>query len=326
MSDFAVKAAVEIDGESMARGVSKLRGTMERTAAKIGGTFRERILGALGAAGATFVIKETLRKGFETQTAATKLGVDPMEFQTLKRLADQTGASVEDLGKKYVEAKLTGGSFAKEVQAAMADLVSQGLITTTDEIGRLSKAFVDIADVMQKLAPVIAGGVGALAGTVEKVTGDSDGMIAGYIGQWSRGLLVMAGRSQEAFGNLFGKGNWTEAGLARQLRAYGIAGQDQGKPGSKPSGSPSETSWDKLLREMRERLQFEAEWEAMGGNTNWTSSTSSKSKPAAANVSDLMQIGGYMSSGATVSPVETQLQLINRKLDDLVGAAHKATL
>lgn len=330
--DFSVTALFQLDKESVSRAGKNLQTTFGAAAGNIANSFKGRLLAAVGAGGVMAVLTKQLTKGFETMRDARKSGLGVEEFETLKRLSDQTGASVDELAQKYLTAKQVGGAFATEVQGAMKDLLSRGIITGAEQVDQLAEAFIKLSDVLAKLAPVAASGTSAVAATVEK------SLSGGFWENLANGATVSIGRINEALGNVsqrwtgYGKG-LSEMGLRQQMAGYGLGNAPfaqetaPGRPGGPSPAKSGGNAWRALLESTVKEMELEAWFKSIGGRDSWSSSSEkAKSAPKAGDVSDLRQIGGYMSRGPSTTAAEEQLRLINRKMDDLVSTGKALTL
>lgn len=316
--DFGVRGSFSWDNESLGRAGGALRNSMGRVAGQIGQTFKSRIIAAFGASGVAFVIKQTLERGFEASSRSFKLGISSEVFQALNRMADRTGETVDELAKQFMASKAAGTDFARTVEAATGEMLKTGLISSTKQVNELAEAYVKLADVLAKIAPYIADRVAAVAGTVESV--EKKGVMA-TIAEF---MNLQTGRLHERIGKMTGQQRIVEEGLQLQLEASGGKVSDDGLV----YGPPEEDPTAKLLRQLREQQQFEAWYESIGGNVNWSSAAQEKTKREKldTDVSDLRKMGGYMTTGPATTPAEEQLRLINRKMDDLVAAGRKVAM
>ena len=324
-NSFNITGGFILDTEGLARGAQKVTKEFGALGTRIAHSFRERIVSTIGAAGVTWAIKKELEKANKVTMEAAKFGVNTEEMQTIQHLAEQTGNSVEELANQFIEAKASGTAFAQEVGDAMKQLRDSGAIMTAEDVANMAKAYQAIAQLQAKAAPIVSGLATAVAGTINEVTSNKDGVLAGLwenTKDWAKlaggGIMEwMAGLAPEgsAMGEEFRQKGYN---LRRSVTANTNPADIEG------SGTPTETPLDKLIRDLQNQAATDAWWKAIGGNENWASKKETKKEKARAfEVSSLTGIGGYMQQTAPKSRAETQLELINRKMDDLVASGRK---
>lgn len=324
-SNFSITGGFVLDTEGLARGAQKLTREFNTLGTRIAHSFRERIVSTIGAAGLTWAIKKELEKAQKVTTEAAKYGLNTEVFQTLQHLAEQTGNSVEELANQFIEAKASGTEFAQEVGDAMRQLRDSGAIMSADDVQQMAKAYQAIAQLQAKAAPIVAGAAGAVSGTINDITSNKEGIAAGVIQNTKDWLKIMIGGLIEGVTSLADPGDervqrYNEYGrnLRRSVTANTNATDIEG------AATATETPLERLIRELQNQAATDAWWKAVGGNENWsTKEKTKKEKTRAFEVSSLTGIGGYMQSAAPKTAAETQLEMINRKLDDLVATGRK---
>lgn len=324
-SGFNITGGFIFDTEALSRGAQRVTREFGALGTRVAHSFRERIVSTIGAAGVVWAIKKELEKANKVTMDAAKLGVNTEEMQTIQHLAEQTGNSVEELANKFIEAKASGTEFAQEVGDAMKQLRDTGLIMTSEDVANMAKAYQSIVQLQAKAAPIVSGLATAVAGTINEVTSNKDGILAGLwenTKDWAKltggGILEwMAGFAPEGSAKgeeLRQKGYNLRRSVTANTNASDIEG----------AGTTTETPLQKLIRDLQNQAATDAWWKAIGGNENWSSKKETKKEKARAfEVSSLTGIGGYMQQTAPKSRAETQLELINRKMDDLVASGRK---
>lgn len=275
MSAFTLLGKIGLDTTGFTRGLAGMKNAAGPAAAQIGTQIRGKILEAFGAGAALAIFKSTLQKAFEIQKEAGKSGINTEEYQALKLVADQTGESIDTLAEKLRVSKLEGGGFADEVRRAADELLAMGNAIPEETIQSLANSYERIQSIVAKLAPAIATGIE---------------MLDKFLNQGSRGMEILVGEVQEAYGRYAKKPELIQAGLEMQT---GLTFDGQ------PSSSESKKSAIQSLRErIAEERRLEQEWEDMGGNEAQKSSKKKdkpKPPPYEFQHSALTQIGGYMS-------------------------------
>lgn len=324
-SGFNITGGFIFDTEALSRGAQRVTREFGALGTRVAHSFRERIVSTIGAAGVVWAIKKELEKANKVTMDAAKLGVNTEEMQTIQHLAEQTGNAVEELANKFIEAKASGTEFAQEVGDAMKQLRDTGLIMTSEDVANMAKAYQSIVQLQAKAAPIVSGLATAVAGTINEVTSNKDGILAGLwenTKDWAKltggGILEwMAGFAPEGSAKgeeLRQKGYNLRRSVTANTNASDIEG----------AGTTTETPLQKLIRDLQNQAATDAWWKAIGGNENWSSKKETKKEKARAfEVSSLTGIGGYMQQTAPKSRAETQLELINRKMDDLVASGRK---
>lgn len=327
--DFDITGGFVLDTEGLSKGVAKVTGQFNTLGTRIAHSFRERIVSTIGAAGITWAIKNELEKAHKVSVDAAKFGLDVETFQTLQRLAEATGNSVEDLANQFILAKTTGTEFAKEVGDAMRQLKNSGAILSAEDVAQMAKAYQSIADLQAKAAPIVSTLASGLAGTINAVGSNKKGIFAGLIQNTKEWAKIMAGSALEGLGGLTDpeseigkKARETGAYLRRSVTANTNADDIEA------GGTATESPIEKLVRELQQQAATNAWWHAVGGDENWSSPKTKKTaeKSRAFEVSSLTGIGGYMQSAAPRTVAESQLELINRKMDELVASGRKMVL
>lgn len=328
-NDFSITGGFELDTEGIARGAQKATREFNTLGTRIAHSFRERIVSTLGAAGITWAIKKELEKANKVTIEAAKFGVNTEEFQTLQRLAEQTGNSVEKLAEQFIAAKASGTDFAQSVGDAMKQLRGSGAIMTAEDVANMAKAYQAIADLQAKAAPIVAGLASGVSGTINEVAGNPKGILAGLWQNTKDWAKITGGGIMEWMAGLAPEGN-AQAEEFRQ-KGYNLRRSVTERTNEEDIaklGNSTETPLEKLIRELQNQAATDAWWKAVGGDENWSSrkTKSKKERSRDFDVSSLTGIGGYMQSAAPKTRAETQLELINRKMDDLVASGRKMAL
>lgn len=326
--DFSITALFHLDRESVAKAGRGLQNAIGGVAGNIANSFKGRLLAAVGAGGIAALLTKQLTSSFETLRDARKSGLGIEEFGTLKNIADQTGQSVEQLAKQYIQAKATGTEFAKSVGAAMDQLLKTGAIMTEADVAQMARAYQALAQLQVKAAPLIGGLATGISGTINDVGSNKGGVLAGLWQNTKDTAKIVGGGIMEMLASLAPEGNvkaeeFGKRGTALRRSVTENTNADDIASG----GTSSESPIEKLIRELQEQAATDAWFEAVGGNENWSSSSDkAKSAAKAGDVSDLRQIGGYMTRGPSTTAAEEQLRLINRKMDDLIATGKAMTL
>ncbi len=326
--DFSITAMFNLDRESVSKAGRGLQNAMAGVAGNIANSFKGRLLAAVGAGGIAALLTKQLTSGFETLRDARKTGLGIEEFQTLKTIADQTGQSVEQLSKQYIQAKASGAEFAKSVGAAMNQLLQTGAIMTEADVAQMARAYQALAQLQVKVAPLIGGLATGISGTINDVGANKGGVLAGLWQNTKDTAKIVGGGIMEMLASLAPEGSvkakeFGERGTALRRSVTENTNSDD----IASRGTSSESPIEKLIRELQEQASTDAWYEAVGGNIDWSASSGkAKSSAKAGDVSDLRQIGGYMTRGPSTTAAEEQLRLINRKMDDLVSTGKALTL
>lgn len=325
---FNITGGFVLDTEGLARGAQKATREFNTLGTRIAHSFRERIVSTIGAAGIVWAIKKELEKAQRVTIDSLKLGVNTEEFQTLQHLSAQTGQTVENLADQFIEAKASGTDFAKSVGSAMKELRDSGTIMTAEDVEAMAKAYQSIAELKAKAAPIVGGLASGVAGTINDIRSNKSGVMSGIWQNTKDWAKITGGGFMEFLAGLAPEGN----AQAEEFRKKGYnlrrsVTENTNAEDIEGSGTKQETALEKLTRELRQQTAHDAWWKAIGGNENWSSAKEKKAnKDRAFEVSSLTGIGGYMQSAAPKTRAESQLELINRKMDDLVAVGRKVAL
>lgn len=325
---FNITGGFVLDTEGLARGAQKVTREFNTLGTRIAHSFRERIVSTIGAAGIMWAIKKEMEKAQRVTVDSLKMGVNAEEFQTLQHLAEQTGQTVENLADQFIAAKASGTDFAKSVGSAMEELRNSGAIMTADDVEAMAKAYQAIAQLKAQASPIVGGLAGGVAGTINDVSKNPGGIGAGLWQNTKDWAKITGGGFMEFLAGLAPEGN-AKAEEFRQ-KGYNLRRSVTANTNAEDiagSGTTAETALEKLTRELRQQTAHDAWWKSIGGNENWSSSKEKKvNKDRAFEVSSLTGIGGYMQSAAPKTRAESQLELINRKMDDLVAVGRKVAM
>jgi hypothetical protein len=327
--EFDITGGFVLDTEGLSRGVAKVTGQFNTLGTRIAHSFRERIVSTIGAAGVTWAIKKELEKAHKVSVDAAKFGLDVQTFQTLQRLAEDTGNSVEDLANQFILAKTTGTQFAKEVAASMEELKASGLIMSAEDVESMTRAYQSLLNLAAKLSPIVGALSKATADTINDIGANKQGVGSGLWQTIKDSFKIVAGRGMELVGGLADPNNPEGQKLSemgRNLRRSVTANTNAEDIES--GGTQTETALEKLIRELQQQAATNAWWHTVGGDENWSSTKAKKvaEKSRTFEVSSLTGIGGYMQTAAPRTVAETQLEMINRKMDDLVASGRKMAL
>lgn len=319
MSDFEINGKVAMNGASWGPALARMRIDFDGAFKRIGNSFRNRLLSAVSASGVAFLITRTLTKGNDVDKQSARLGVTLEQFQTLERLSDRTGYSVEDLAEKLRKASLEGGDLTKSMRSVVDELKGAGLVISDDQVAALTDAFITIGDVMQKATIALANVIKDGGSMIDKVNR------RGFVESMRGGKRILAGSIVEGAGSLIGNnkvGNWLQRwGLEQQLKGYGPA--DTGDGG----GTGTKSALGDLIAELKRQREVDLWWKDIGGDQDWTPKKQAKLGKGSSTLdaSQLTQIGGSMAAGASVveSPQVEQLRLLNRKVTELIGVTRK---
>jgi len=311
--DFHVKGRVSLDGSSLSRAGESIKRGLGQSFGQVASSFRASLLSVFSAGAMTALVGNSLRKALETSTEAAKTGVSTEEYATLQRLAEQTGVTVDEIAKKYIKAKETGGAFADTVQKAMAELLNDGLIPTTNQTQAMADAMLKLSDFAAKAAVAVGDVVANASKTAEEGGG---GVFGWLLGSAKKTGQIMLGWTQEKIANAieFVGGEASklrEDGLRNKLKGYGV---DPDAPSKPKAAEKPMTAFGTARAEIAADAAAKLRKEAF----------SSGEKSQAMSVSALTQIGGYQTRGQSLaSAQEYQLKLLNRQVGDLVALTKK---
>lgn len=325
-SGFTITGGFTFDTEGLSRGAQKVTREFGTLGTRIAHSFRERIASTIGAAGVTWAIKKELEKAHKVSMESAKFGLNVEEFQTLQHLAEQTGNAVEELAKQFIAAKSSGTEFATEVGAAMKQLRDSGAIMSADDVLQMAKAYQAIAQLQAKAAPLVSGLATGVAGTINDIGSNKGGVGAGIWQNTKDWAKITGGGFMEWMAGFAPEGSKT--GEEYRQKGYNLRRSVTANTNAddiEAGNNATETPLEKLIRELQNQAATDAWYKAVGGEENWTSKKEkvAKEKSRAFETSALTGIGGYMQGAAPKSPAETQLELINRKMDDLVASGRK---
>lgn len=273
MSAFSIMGRLALDTTAFTRGLAGAKNSVGPAASQIGQQFKGKLLEALGAGALIATTKATLQKAFDVRRESGRSGVGTEEYQTLKRIADQTGESVDVLAEKLRVAKLEGGSFADDVKRASDELLAMGVIIADDKIQNLANLFQKIADITATMAPAIAGLLDGFLQFQKIGTGVFESLI---------------GNAQMFYGMLTGKSHLIEAG--QQMMSE--AGQPQ-----EASSAGGKTAVDSLKEQIARDREVEQWWKDVGGDeAQKERKKGAMGKFERPTVSSLTQVGGYANS------------------------------
>lgn len=288
MAGFSILGKVGLDISGYTKGLAAMKNATGPAMMGVGQQIKGQLMNYLGAAGIAALLKRTADKAFDLRRDSSRLGLTAEELQTLQVLADKSGESVEALAQRFREAKLSGGAFADEVTAAKDELL--GLYKIMEE-GNV-QILADARDRVQELASRVAPGVGALAQFANWAHGKgTDAMTAGL------------GMAHMVVSPFKGGKDWREVGASMVVDGikslFGFGKQDQ------PSASDEASSaMEKLLQDLRDKMDLERWWNDVGGNEAQKESSKQGGqamKMDKPEVSSLTKIGGYMNGSLASS-------------------------
>lgn len=156
MAAFQLMGRVGLDASGFYRGLTKMKSATAPLGKHIGTQLRSTLVGYLGGAAVVGALRGTLEKAFDIKRDAAKLDVPADAFQTLTQLSDETGASVDELAKRYRDAGDDAKGFRSNVDTLTESLKEQGRILSSAEIEQFAGQKREIDVVKQKAGGFIS--------------------------------------------------------------------------------------------------------------------------------------------------------------------------
>lgn len=203
---------------------------------EFGQQMKSALMSYIGAGAILGVFNQQITKARETMTGAADAGASIEGFQVLQKMMEATGKSLEDLQKLAKD--------SPEAFKALADAAEQlGGIVPEADIKRLAEAKIKIGE----FTSGVAQGFAFLTDTIRQA--------------WY-GLNAGLGAVESFVGNVTGSSALKERGA--KLTSYAEAGAEKMINGSGLSDI------DSAARMANVAIRNNADWEAMGGNVDWS--------------------------------------------------------
>ena len=177
---FTLHGKVQDDNQGMYRALKGMQAAVGPMGKQIGQQLRGKMLEAFGVGGGIAVVKKSLQNAFDLRKEAGGLGIATDTLQTLKTLADQTGASVEDMVTKMGSGTAEGDAFSEAVKKMNEQLLEQGRIIDSGTVDKLANTFEKIAQLMGRVAPVIAQVTDGLIAVFDWLTRQGDKLVGSW--------------------------------------------------------------------------------------------------------------------------------------------------
>lgn len=177
---FTLHGKVQVDNHGMYRALKGMQATVGPMGKQIGQQLRGKMLEAFGVGGGISIVKRSLQNAFDIRKEAAGLGVATDTLQTLRVLSDQTGASIEDMVSKMTSGTAEGNALAEAVRLMNEQLLEQKRIIDSGTVAKLSEAFEKIAQLMGRVAPVIAQVTDGLIAVFDWLTRQGDKLVGSW--------------------------------------------------------------------------------------------------------------------------------------------------
>lgn len=147
---------VSFDASGFTQGMSKMKAAAGPAGKEIGQQIRGKMLEAFGAGAAIALFKKTIQNAVDIRKGMGATGLDSATFQALKVVADQSGASVEELAKAMEGTGSGADELREAVEAAKAEMESTGRIIDSETVDRLADLGDKMDALLGRLAPAVA--------------------------------------------------------------------------------------------------------------------------------------------------------------------------
>ena len=158
---------VSFDASGFTQAMSKMKSSAGPAGKEIGQQIRGKMLEAFGAGAAIALFKNTIKNALDIRKGATSSGLDTSTFQVLKRISDESGASIEDLSKALDDAAPASDELRNAIAAARDEMERTGQIIDSETVDQLAKLSDQMQELFGRLAPGLAMLVGFLASLYE---------------------------------------------------------------------------------------------------------------------------------------------------------------
>lgn len=282
---FTIFGRVAMDGRSVSQAFTRMGAAAAPAGKKIGEQLRGAILSVVGAGAGVALFKRQLENAFNIRRDAGRAGIDTSTFQVLKRISDETGASIEDLTERLRDGGPAGDEFRQAVADATAEMLNAGQIIDSDTVQKLAELRDKMTDLFARLAPGLAWLVEGLIKLYDIV----DKFVHRFYGLITMGV-----------GRIRGDADWEQAG--REMWE-----------GRQTQEQSSERTGEDARRIAREMARAAAE----EGRQTRSQGGERRAAPGAMQVSGATSVGASFAPVVALTPMERHLILLNRQVADI---------
>ncbi len=147
---------VSFDSSGFTQAMSKMKATAGPAGKEIGQQIRGKMLEAFGAGAAIALFKKTVQNALDIRKGMASTGLDSAMFQALKVVADQSGASIDELAKIMEGSGDGADDLRSAVEAARAELEATGRIIDGETVDQLANLGDKMEALLGRLAPAVA--------------------------------------------------------------------------------------------------------------------------------------------------------------------------
>jgi hypothetical protein len=198
VAGFGIFGKVSVDGSALNQIAAQTKAAFAPAAMNVGQQFKAGIMQYISAGAIGASVKKTIDAAMDIRSGANKAGVDTDRYQTMKRVADDAGESVDTLVQILKDGGTPAEELTENLKKAEEQMKATGQIVESETVKNLAELGDKLKDLFGKIAPILSWVIDKLSEAYQNLSKLANLAVAGGTILWGKITgdkdLVQSGR------------------------------------------------------------------------------------------------------------------------------------